>query len=59
MNTYVLSFKDTEAPTVIYCPEYVQVVTANRLNIVNWTEPQFTDNVGIINVVQTHRPGMY
>ncbi|CAG2185791.1 Fibropellin-3,Sushi, von Willebrand factor type A, EGF and pentraxin domain-containing protein 1,Fibropellin-1 [Mytilus edulis] len=49
--------EDTEAPTVIYCPEYVQVVTANRLNIVNWTEPQFTDNVGIINVVQTHRSG--
>ncbi|XP_076073923.1 uncharacterized protein LOC143045353 isoform X3 [Mytilus galloprovincialis] len=49
--------EDTEAPTVIYCPEYVQVVTANRLNIVNWTVPQFTDNVGIINVVQTHRSG--
>ncbi|XP_052070613.1 uncharacterized protein LOC127709241 isoform X2 [Mytilus californianus] len=49
--------EDTEAPTVIYCPEHIQVVTANRLNIVNWTEPQFTDNVGIINIVQTHRSG--
>jgi len=51
-------FTDTEPPTVEYCPAFVQVVTTSRLNIVNWTEPRFSDNVEIVNIIQSHRSGL-
>ncbi|CAH1795056.1 unnamed protein product [Owenia fusiformis] len=49
---------DKEAPTVVYCPNNTKVVNPeNRLSVVNWTEPVFTDNVGVVNITQNFRPG--
>lgn len=53
-----MHFTDTEPPTVEYCPVIVQVVTTSRLNIANRTEPRFSDNVEIINIIQSHRSGV-
>uniref|UniRef100_K1RC33 Fibropellin-1 n=1 Tax=Magallana gigas TaxID=29159 RepID=K1RC33_MAGGI len=48
---------DKNPPTVHSCPGDFRVVSQSRLSQVNWTEPIFSDDVGVINVFQTHRPG--
>nr|XP_034311592.1 uncharacterized protein LOC105327443 isoform X11 [Crassostrea gigas] len=48
---------DKNPPTVHSCPGDFRVVSQSRLSQVNWTEPIFSDDVGVINVFQSHRPG--
>lgn len=48
---------DKNPPTVHGCPGDFRVVSPSRLSQVNWTEPIFSDDVGVIIVFQTHRPG--
>ncbi|KAL5018925.1 hypothetical protein ScPMuIL_004647 [Solemya velum] len=49
---------DKKPPVVENCPSDLRIINAdNRLSIVNWTEPEFSDDIGIANIVQTHRPG--
>ncbi|XP_078317513.1 uncharacterized protein LOC111120118 isoform X8 [Crassostrea virginica] len=48
---------DKNPPTVHGCPSDFRVVSSNRLNLVNWTEPIFSDDVGVVSVNQTHRSG--
>ena len=46
-------------PEVVYCPDDVRVIdSSSRLVVVDWTEPIFTDDVAIVNITQTHRPGI-
>jgi hypothetical protein len=48
---------DKSPPVVTNCPSSFRVVSSDRLSVVNWTEPTFYDNVGVVNVIQTHRSG--
>lgn len=48
---------DKSLPVVTRCPSNFRVVSSNRLSLVNWTEPTFFDDVGVVNVIQTHRSG--
>ncbi|XP_048248139.1 uncharacterized protein LOC124151774 isoform X1 [Haliotis rufescens] len=49
---------DKYPPEVEYCPEDILVVNSdNRLSVVEWEEPVFTDDVGVVNIEQTHRSG--
>ncbi|KAK3091382.1 hypothetical protein FSP39_019454 [Pinctada imbricata] len=48
---------DKVPPVVESCPEDFYVESDIRLVMVNWTEPSFSDNVGITTVNQTHVPG--
>ena len=50
---------DKNPPTVHGCPSDFRVVSSNRLNQVNWTEPIFSDDVGVVSVNQTHRSGKH
>lgn len=50
---------DKNPPTVHGCPGDFRVVSQSRLSQVNWTEPIFSDDVGVINVFQSHRPGKW
>ena len=49
---------DKEPPQVVFCPNDTRIIDAsNRLVVVNYTEPIFTDNVAVVNITQTHRSG--
>ena len=49
---------DKSVPDVVQCPNDTRVVNStSRLMKVFWPEPVFTDNVGVINLTQSHRPG--
>lgn len=42
-----------------HCPGDLWVIAKNGSAIVTWDEPEFSDNVGVIRVVEknNHRPG--
>jgi hypothetical protein len=46
-------------PRVEHCPGDLWVVARNGSAVVSWDEPEFSDNIGISNVVERsgHRPG--
>lgn len=46
-------------PKVEHCPGDLWVIAKNGSAIVNWDEPHFSDNVGVVKVVErnNHRPG--
>ncbi|KAJ8319256.1 hypothetical protein KUTeg_004347 [Tegillarca granosa] len=48
---------DKEPPVVTFCPGDIRIISKDRLNIINWTEPLFGDNNGVEDIVKTHRPG--
>lgn len=50
---------DKVAPRVEHCPGDLWVIAKNGSAIVNWDEPQFSDNVGVVKVQERngHRPG--
>lgn len=50
---------DKEAPKVEYCPGDLWVIARNGSAVVNWDEPQFTDNIGVVKIIERngHRPG--
>ncbi|XP_061181064.1 uncharacterized protein LOC133189681 [Saccostrea echinata] len=48
---------DKSPPLVINCPSDFRVVSSQRLSLVNWTEPDFYDDMGVVNIIQTHRSG--
>ncbi|XP_068703313.1 signal peptide, CUB and EGF-like domain-containing protein 1 isoform X2 [Montipora foliosa] len=51
--------QDTEPPKVSDCPTNIYKLAPSTSNsvVVSWTEPTFTDNVGVVNVSQSHVPG--
>ena len=50
---------DKLPPQVVYCPSDTRIVdNTNHLVTVHWTEPVFSDQLGILNITQTHRIGM-
>jgi len=50
---------DKVPPRVEHCPGDLWVVARNGSAVVSWDEPEFSDNIGISNVVERsgHRPG--
>lgn len=50
---------DKEAPHVEHCPGDLWVIARNGSAIVSWDEPHFSDNVGVVKVIERngHRPG--
>ncbi|XP_046588122.1 uncharacterized protein LOC107227549 isoform X1 [Neodiprion lecontei] len=54
--TLDITVKPGEAPRIKNCPENI-VVHSRNSTIVTWTEPVFTDNVNISNVVSNENPG--
>ncbi|XP_050541159.1 sushi, von Willebrand factor type A, EGF and pentraxin domain-containing protein 1 [Daktulosphaira vitifoliae] len=50
---------DKIPPQVEYCPGDLWVIAKNGSTVVNWDEPKFTDNVGVIRVEEKsgHKPG--
>ena len=48
---------DKTAPTVVSCPNDQTVTNSSLMVQVEWEEPVFEDNVGIISIRQTHRSG--
>ena len=53
----VFCILDKIAPNVTFCPSSKKVVTSKQQTPVSWIEPQFTDNIGIAEVTQSHKPG--
>nr|KAG5713679.1 hypothetical protein BaRGS_024727 [Batillaria attramentaria] len=56
-GTFCDSETDKVPPTVVSYPGDMSVVNTSVLVQVEWVEPVFTDNVGIIRTQQTHRSG--
>ncbi|KAK6170352.1 hypothetical protein SNE40_018764 [Patella caerulea] len=49
---------DKHPPTIETCPDDIQVITVGEPRImVDWDEPVFIDDIGIVDIQQTHRPG--
>lgn len=50
---------DKESPQVEHCPGDLWVIARNGSAAVSWDEPHFSDNVGIVKIVEKngHRPG--
>ena len=49
---------DTESPQVQSCPTETMIQEATRFPyVLEWTEPTFTDNVGLIEVLRGEQPG--
>lgn len=50
---------DKEPPQVEHCPGDLWVISRNGSASVSWDEPHFSDNVGVIRIVEKngHRPG--
>ncbi|XP_052128948.1 sushi, von Willebrand factor type A, EGF and pentraxin domain-containing protein 1 [Frankliniella occidentalis] len=50
---------DKIPPRVEHCPGDLWVVARNGSAVVSWDEPEFSDNIGVSNVVERsgHRPG--
>lgn len=51
--------EDKEPPKVEHCPGDLWVIARNGSAVVNWDEPHFSDNVGVVSIVERnrHRPG--
>lgn len=43
---------DKEAPLVKYCPGDLWIISRNGSAQVTWDEPEFTDNVGVVRVIE-------
>ena len=57
MSTFFL--KDKQPPTVISCPGNIyQAIVGSGANV-TWIEPEFTDNVKVVKVTSTSKPGDY
>lgn len=58
-NPTISGLIDKVKPTVHNCPSDVFkfLLGGDLRTEVTWVEPSFTDNVGIVNVRQTHSPG--
>lgn len=53
----LLYFIDKSPPAVTGCPDTTTFVdNSNRLVQVDWVEPTFTDDVGVVDLTQTNRP---
>ncbi|EDO36310.1 predicted protein, partial [Nematostella vectensis] len=48
---------DVTPPSTTNCPASFTHKTAVALATVTWTEPTFTDNVGVVSVMASKRPG--
>ena len=50
---------DKIAPKVEYCPGDLWIITRNGSALVSWDEPHFSDNVGVVKILEKsgHRPG--
>lgn len=50
---------DKEPPKVEHCPGDLWVIARNGSAIVNWDEPRFTDNIGVVSIIEQngHRSG--
>ncbi|KAL3876990.1 hypothetical protein ACJMK2_034757 [Sinanodonta woodiana] len=51
---------DKSPPIVVSCPKDIEVVSLDRLNLVTWNQPVFSDDVGVARVEQTaHSSGTF
>ncbi|XP_055681349.1 sushi, von Willebrand factor type A, EGF and pentraxin domain-containing protein 1 isoform X2 [Lutzomyia longipalpis] len=50
---------DKEPPHVEHCPGDLWVIARNGSAVVNWDEPHFSDNIGVVKIAEKngHRPG--
>ncbi|GAB0094394.1 sushi, von Willebrand factor type A, EGF and pentraxin domain-containing protein 1 [Sergentomyia squamirostris] len=50
---------DKESPHVEHCPGDLWVIARNGSAVVNWDEPHFSDNIGVVKIAEKngHRPG--
>ena len=53
----ILFRSDVTPPRVTFCPGLVLIKTDNEFELVNWDEPTFTDNVGIVSLIASKKPG--
>ena len=53
----ILFRSDVTPPRVTFCPGLVLIKTDNEYELVNWDEPTFTDNVGIVSLIASKKPG--
>ncbi|XP_069124135.1 uncharacterized protein [Argopecten irradians] len=49
---------DKNPPIVHNCTDDILIVSNQRLHRVDWQEPGFSDDVGVKNIIKTHRPGI-
>lgn len=55
---YFSMCSDKFPPVVESCPANVKLHTiGSRLAVGNWTEPQFSDNVDVVNITSNFRNG--
>ncbi|PFX17583.1 Signal peptide, CUB and EGF-like domain-containing protein 3 [Stylophora pistillata] len=55
--TTVVTIQDQQKPTITYCTEDVYVAVSGSEAPITWPEPSFTDNVGVVKVTSTKKPG--
>ncbi|MEM9990847.1 MAG: HYR domain-containing protein, partial [Bacteroidota bacterium] len=60
--TFEITVVDQQLPNYIFCPETAEDYTVIQSDticgaIVEWNEPQHFDNCGVVDTMQTHRPG--
>lgn len=50
---------DKEPPKLEHCPGDLWVIARNGSAVVTWDEPHFSDNVGVVKIIERngHRPG--
>ena len=48
---------DQQKPTITYCTENIYQAISGSEASVTWTEPSFTDNVEVVRVTSTKKPG--
>ncbi|XP_047133368.1 uncharacterized protein LOC100208285 isoform X1 [Hydra vulgaris] len=47
---------DKIPPTVVFCPSPIKVYTEESSVFVTWKEPQFDDDVAVVEVIRSHSP---
>nr|XP_058960534.1 sushi, von Willebrand factor type A, EGF and pentraxin domain-containing protein 1-like [Pocillopora verrucosa] len=55
--TTVVTIQDQQKPTITYCTENIYQAISGSEASVTWTEPSFTDNVEVVRVTSTKKPG--
>lgn len=55
---FCTTLRDTEPPKIVYCPSYISVVNSdNRISMVYFREPEFSDNSGSYLVTKNYANG--
>jgi len=52
-----INVRDAEAPSLVYCPGTIYQLIAGTEEAVSWREPVFIDNVKVVRIESSKKPG--